>query len=440
MVEAISNGLEDYLIDGLSFKLGAGASYVTNRRSVTFHPSGSNIYKPSSGTKVIKMMLTGDSWLDPSTVKLQYTLENKGAHPLYLIGGPHVPFRRLRVLCGGQVVEDFDYNRTHEMFHVLTSANNRKMDSIEGFGQTWDDESTYSAVSSATALPAASLVSIGAGKKKTVSLKLLSGILNQPKYLPIRYCPITLELELVNSPSEICVSADGTNFSNRSEDWEITDVQCKSDVVTLDNALDNSYAEHLMSGKSLPINYNTYITQSQSVTGKDLAINISRAVTRLKSIFVTLKTNTLVGGSAANENLINKDWNGFYNPMRGTFDHDLELEWQVQIGSKLFPEYPVKCTAETASQLRKCMGIHTSTFHSFSITPQQFVNLHSILGIDTEKVLEAGFSGLNTRAGDLLTIKLKCPGVTGDLCNTLNVTLHSDQILEIRDTGVAVFD
>ena len=50
MVEAIANGIEDKLIDGLSFKLNPGASYVVDRRSVTFHPQGSNIYKTSAGT------------------------------------------------------------------------------------------------------------------------------------------------------------------------------------------------------------------------------------------------------------------------------------------------------------------------------------------------------------------------------------------------------
>ena len=48
MVEAIANSVEDRLIDGLSFKLRPGASYVTDRRSVTFHPRGSNIYKPKA--------------------------------------------------------------------------------------------------------------------------------------------------------------------------------------------------------------------------------------------------------------------------------------------------------------------------------------------------------------------------------------------------------
>ncbi len=55
MVEVISNSLEDTLIDGLSFKLAKTASYITNRRSCTYHPQGSNIYTPTNGTNFLRL-------------------------------------------------------------------------------------------------------------------------------------------------------------------------------------------------------------------------------------------------------------------------------------------------------------------------------------------------------------------------------------------------
>ena len=79
MVEAMANGVEDRLIDGLSFKLAPGASYITDRRSVTFHPQGSNIYTPTAGTKLIRLLLTGDSWLDPSTFRIMFDVYNNDA-------------------------------------------------------------------------------------------------------------------------------------------------------------------------------------------------------------------------------------------------------------------------------------------------------------------------------------------------------------------------
>ena len=69
MVEAMSQSVQDYLIDGLSYRLSPGASYVTNRRGVSYFPSGSDTYSPSSGVKVIRIKVNGTDWLDPSTAK-----------------------------------------------------------------------------------------------------------------------------------------------------------------------------------------------------------------------------------------------------------------------------------------------------------------------------------------------------------------------------------
>jgi hypothetical protein len=58
MVDAMANSVEDYLIEGLSFKLSPGASYVTDRRSVSYFVAGSNVYQSGSGARVIRVNLT----------------------------------------------------------------------------------------------------------------------------------------------------------------------------------------------------------------------------------------------------------------------------------------------------------------------------------------------------------------------------------------------
>ena len=70
---------EDILIDNLSFKLNKGSSYITDRRSVSFFPSTSNVYKPSSGARVLKFSLNGEdnTWLDSQSVRIFFTLNNK---------------------------------------------------------------------------------------------------------------------------------------------------------------------------------------------------------------------------------------------------------------------------------------------------------------------------------------------------------------------------
>ena len=121
MVEAIANSLEDTLIDGLSFKLAKTASYITNRRSVTFHPQGSNIYSPGSGVKLIRITIASHDWLDPSTFRIMFDLQNTdnaANHRLRPIGGPWSFFSRMRILAGGQILEDIEQQGSRYVQHV----------------------------------------------------------------------------------------------------------------------------------------------------------------------------------------------------------------------------------------------------------------------------------------------------------------------------------
>ena len=451
-MEATAQSVEDYLIDALSFKLKPGASYITNRRSVSFFPHGGNQYSVQ-GVKVIKLVLTGDQWLDPGTVRIQFALRNLGAagQQLRTLGGPWTFFRRVRILAGGQILEDMDdYNRMHEMFHVMQAPVHRINDDILGFGRRWDLDVAQGLYNG-----------IEGQQSKVVMFKLLSGIFNQEKFLPIRYMPITIELELTSMAEDVLIyptdiatgnpAGGGSGpfvAANCSNQWQIEDVQIKCDVCTLDNALDNEYAQHLLSGKSLPINYNTYVSQVQQLAGQNPVINITRALTRLKSIFFTMNKVRPNEGQQANQTHVIKSWNDFWHSMaagaagaNGEYDPTREIEFQVQIGSKLYPEYPMRSTAEVFYQLNKTLGIHTSSFYGLDITRQQWHNNRFIVGIDTEKVLSAGFTGLNTKAGDLLTIKIKHvhPAALSQ-AELIQVILHADMVLNIRDTGVEVLE
>ena len=140
-METVSNSIEDKLLDGLSYKLDATASYITDRKSVTFFASGSNIDSPSAGTRVIKLALNGEGWLDPGTVKVSFDIRNLETDPLRTLSGPWSFFRRLRVICQGQVIESIDtYALVHQMFDTLQSKHVRENEDVEGFGVRCDSE------------------------------------------------------------------------------------------------------------------------------------------------------------------------------------------------------------------------------------------------------------------------------------------------------------
>ena len=471
MVEAMANSVEDYLIDGLSFKLQPGASYIQQRRAVSFYTSGSNVYSPS-GTKVVRIQLNGDDWLDPSSVRVMFKLKNIDTNPnhrLRPLCGPWSFFRRVRILCGGgQLVEDIsDYNRLHEMLSILQSSNSRANDDAEGFGTRWDDSqkqvyydvkapvapSTLPTVQAIVNAPSImTLPGIKGNSYKYVGFRLKCGIFNQPKFIPLRYCPLTIELEVCNSLTDPIISNLGiTSFTaaNTSTVWEIEDVQIKASVVSLDNALANSYTEHLLKGGALPLQYTQYFTLQQTISGSSPTVTITRSASRLKEAYFTLTDTTTINGS-----VLYNTTNLFYHPMfewatgadmtlYPPYDATKEVEWDIQIGSRLFPETNCRSVSESFKFLREILHLPDMHQHSVDITEEQYRVDKFIMAFDFQRVAEAGYTGINTKAGDLMVFKMRpAPGAafTGDIANTLYATLAADCILEIKDTGCSVYD
>ena len=214
--------------------------------------------------------------------------------------------------------------------------------------------------------------SVYQGSSKTVSFKPLSGLLNCGKLIPLRYAPITIELELTANATDCIISVDdlalGPSGMPSSISWQIENPVVRCDICTLDNSLQNEYAQLLLSGKSLPINYSSYVNQMQTITGTSPAINITRALSRLKSVFVTFdQVNSMAPSiTGANGHLAvwKKSWNDFHHPMTyqtgSMYNSQYEMEYQLQVGSKLFPDFPMRSLQEQFYQLRKCMGTESS--------------------------------------------------------------------------------
>ncbi len=73
-----------------------------------------------------------------------------------------------------------------------------------------------------------------------------------------------------------------------------------------------NYFLKLLQGKGLAANYSTLISSMQVISGSVSSVNISRSVSRLKSIFVTL-----CGLHAADNIGYTREVNDMYRPMKG---------------------------------------------------------------------------------------------------------------------------
>ena len=106
---------------------------------------------------------------------------------------------------------------------------------------------------------------------------------------------------------------------------------------------------HLLGGNTLKIVYVTHISSIQSITSADCQVNVSRSLTALCSVFMSLD-KMFVGGRVRWHN---KSWNTFYITLAGNrststyiYDSDDEIKHlQLQIGSKLYPEYSISSHA-----------------------------------------------------------------------------------------------
>ena len=197
----------------------------------------------------------------------------------------------------------------------------------------------------------------------------------------------------------------------------------------------------------------------QTITGlQDLNVNVGRTLSRLKSVFVSFGKNLWLSGVADGGQPVgcavdrfhlygSKEWNDFFSPgSRNRRENERirsmedEFQFQVQIGSKLFCEYPIQSHSEAYSQLRQTLGIRSNDLHNFDIKDQYHIN-RFVLGVDTEKIIDAGFSGLNTKGGSLMSVRFKYNSVDNTRwADRIYITLHADLILDIYATGARLLD
>ena len=139
----------------------------------------------------------------------------------------------------------------------------RDNEDAQSFGYQFDDDSTQRRASTSTGVigTAYDNASIpGFQTKMVVGFKPMLGLFNQFKYIPLKACPLVLELELVSNFTDCIVEpgisgdfpaseAAPNDFKNTSGQFELNNCFLQCDVVSLDNDLHNKYVAHLLDGK-----------------------------------------------------------------------------------------------------------------------------------------------------------------------------------------------
>ena len=103
----------------------------------------------------------------------------------------------------------------------------------------------------------------------------------------------------------------------------------------------------------------------------------------------------------------------------------------------LIPEHPVKSLSESLSQLRKTVGGNFQMFGRWYRTSKY------IIGLDLEKVSGAGFTGMSTKSGDLMTLNFRDCDVNdlgGSTLQRVFCALSYDCVVNIQESGIQMLD
>ena len=414
--------IEDHLISSLNFKASSGtASYVTASRMVRYFCESGDTFGPNNRT--IRFRLNDAAFLDLESLRLGMTIHNNTGlsvdgtpMPLEPISNPLAMFSRCRAYVAGQLVEDItECGTVAVLLERLKSTNRRFNDSYENFVMTGTDENH---------------TPIGAGLARKTITKLPFGICAQNKWMPLSQVAsggLLIELELSSKATQGFKEEALNTIS-----WSVKDVFLHAMAYDVDSSINNSIVEHISSGSALPYHLTSMFATKHFVSQSNFTLSLQRSATRCKQVYAIIyKANSPI--------------TSFHHPVGDNPSHINAannadtLQYQLQIGSRKWPETAVDSVQETYMRLRQAAGIfYGSDSLTAGVTANDFTNGRAVYSIDLEKTgAQALMTGVSTQ-GQTLTIDFRNTGCTvGDFVVVVQV---NDVILNLRSGAADVLE
>jgi hypothetical protein len=241
---------------------------------------------------------------------------------------------------------------------------------------------------------------ISCGEKRTIITPLTLGLTDSHMLLPLMF-PLVLEFSLVNSASQCCAAQ--VYGADASQSFEITNCRILCDIVRCDAVILEELRKVLDAGNPLPIHIASYATSQHTLSlntpartavyapaAQSWSIQLSRAFTRIKTIFVTHESDESHGTTRTQCDTFTS-WTGAapwdnpnYTlekyPVRSAEDY----RFQLQLGARLWPDIPLSNHAEAHMRLGQVIGMN-STVIGHSILPGEWLQTSFIQAMDMEK-------------------------------------------------------
>ena len=407
------------MLDSLDFTLPPASTAVVDRRQhVRAYPTSASSLAPN-GTRTVRIRLGGDDFVDASSIRIQYTINNAdGSNPLAPASGPWGAWSQVYLRSNGVELDNIpQYGRFHQQFgwNQLSMLEQFGEAGICGMGGSWATSGTP------TFQPA--MGGIPANGSYTVIHKLYLSLFSSGKLLPTRYAPLELEMTLNSTVSDWISTGSGL-----SSNYTVSNIQLLYDAYALDEAVQESFYKALLANRVLSIPTMTVYQVVQSIPSGSTTFSFAavRAFSRLSHVWLTFRgagprsssfiTPTTVTDNAGAAPLLHDG----YSPSA-----------RLSIGPHYWPDpQPAATVPELFYQFQKALpGVP-------NITRDNYLQDAFTIVFDVRKVPSDPTSAISTRSGDLLRVDLQ--NLTANAATECWLTLFAFSVTAIRESGVTL--
>lgn len=354
---------------GITYSQGAIPLGTPAKSSVRkFYPKNGRDFSPT-GTNVIQLPLYAEGqFMDCAGHSfLKFEIHNNSATKSLKLGGggAHCWIKRLRVLSAtGQQLEDIDdYNALHALLQDLTVGEDHL-------------KSALSAKSGAGKMPA-NTVGLEKSTAKVYTINVISGLLMQPKYLPLLMTKGGLLLELTMEDAKKAFVWESGTVSSAA--YEIKNLEYVAELVDFGPEFNSNFIQMMAGAGGALLSGVTYRNHTNTIKPSDRHIDITERSRSIKSIITMMRTTAKYENKPTYESLgdrvVPKELQGY----------------QYRVGSITYPEHFVKVVTAAAGRnvsepvchLFKALGSAlTDVRHGTVVSQANFADDDPIAGVE----------------------------------------------------------
>ena len=418
------------LLPGFDYSVIPSSSAVVDRKqSKVAHPTSATTLT-AGGTTHCRIPIGSDGFCDSSSVRLAFTVQNNDTtKALAPTGGPWCAWGSVRLMSQGTEVERIDlYGRHHELFgfQLLPFQEQWSESAVCGLHGSW---------ASGMSQLQPKVGRISAGKSVTVMHKLHLSLFNSHKILPLRFCPLSLELQIapVNHWCDVTTQEAGEDkYSNL---FSIADIRVIYDEIEPDQAIVSSFYKGLLANQimAIPVLCASQFTADVPSSASTLDVMSSRSFSKISSVWVTF--STVIGDNNVAFSCPSSHVGEVHGeqPLMDSGSPSWAPSFRLSIGGKNVPDpLPADSIQMQYYNLVRALG------YSPNLTRQDYLFGTYATVFDMKRVPFDHGSGISSRSGDQIRIEVR--NMTPGNVKTCHVTVFNYAVVAIRESGVSLLN